>query len=406
MTVSARTKRVLLWLPLLLAVGLVLVWLLQPRPVPVDLGMIETGPIRVTVDEEGRTRVREIYSVTAPIRGRLQRIMAEVGDPVTAQETILARIEPVDPVLLDIRARRAAEAMANAALAGLDLVDAEIARVEAELELAEAELARAQALYRTNAVSAAVVDRRRSEARAFEAALAEARARRAMRQFELENAQARLIQPGDQRQGTAEASCCVPVEAPVSGVVLAVLEKSETVVEAGRPLVEIGDPRDLEVVVDVLSRDAVRIAAGAAATIEGWGGRPLDAVVRRVEPAGFTKVSALGVEEQRVNVILDPAPPLADWDRLGHAYRVDVKITVFAAEAVTLVPLSALFRDGAEWAVFVAEAGTARLRTIAINARDSTNAMVTSGLEPGQQVVLYPSERITDGTPLVRRQAP
>ena len=193
--------------------------------------------------------------------------------------------------------------------AGLVLVDAEIARVEAELTLAEAELKRARTLVRSNAVSQAVVDRRESEARALEAALDEAEARREMREFELETARARLIQPGDERRLTvAEDGCCVPVTAPVTGVVLAVLEESETVVDPGEPLVEVGDPADLEVVVDVLSRDAVRVAEGARATIEGWGGPPLEATVRRVEPAGFTKISALGVEEQRVNIILDPAP--------------------------------------------------------------------------------------------------
>jgi HlyD family secretion protein len=404
MALTATTRRLLLWLPLLLVFAGIAAWLLRPQPIPVDLAEIETGPIRVTVDEEGRTRVRDVYTVAAPIRGRLQRIRAEVGDPVTAGETILARIEPVDPVLLDIRSLREAQAMASAARAGLALVDAEIARVEAELELARSELTRAQALFRTNAVSQAVVDRRQSEARALEAALAEALARREMRQFELETAQARLIQPGDERRLTvAEDGCCVPVTAPVTGVVLAVLEQSETVVDPGRPLVEVGDPNDLEVVVDVLSRDAVRIARGVEATIEGWGGPPLDATVRRIEPAGFTKVSALGVEEQRVNIILDPATALDDWTRLGHGYRVDVRITVFAADAVTKAPLSALFRDGDRWAVFVAEEGTARLRHIEIDARDRSHAMVTAGLEPGERVVLYPSERITDGTRLVQR---
>ncbi len=404
MAIGAGTRRYLLWLSLLLVVAAALAWLLRPQPVPVDLALVETGPIRVTVDEEGRTRVREVYTVAAPMHGRLQRIRAEVGDPVTANQTVLARIEPAAPAFLDIRSLREAEAAVSAARAALVLVDAEIARVEAELELARAELVRAQTLLRTNAVSQAVVDRRRSEARALEAALAEARARREMRRFELETAQARLIQPGGERRLTpAEDGCCVPVTAPVTGVVLAVLEKSETVVDPGRPLVEVGDPADLEIVVDVLSRDAVRVRPGAQATIEGWGGPPLAATVRRVEPAGFTKVSALGVEEQRVNIVLDPAAPLDDWARLGHGYRVDVRITVFAAGAVTRVPLAALFRDGDHWAVFVAEAGRARLWQIAIEARDRDAAMVTAGLEPGVRVVLYPSERVTDGVRLVER---
>jgi HlyD family secretion protein len=404
MAMPATTRRLLLWLPILAALALTLAWLLRPLPVPVDLALVETGPIRVTVDEEGRTRVREVYTVASPTRGRLLRIRAEVGDPVEANTTVLARIEPAEPVLLDFRARREAEAAASAARASLALVDAEIAKVEAELDLARAELIRAQTLYRTNAVSQAVVDRRQSEERALEAALAEARARREVQEFDLETAEARLIQPGDERRLTvAEDGCCIPVTAPVTGVVLAVLEKSETTVDPGRPLVEVGDPTDLEVVVDVLSRDAVQVEPGAEATIEGWGGPPLAATVRRVEPTGFTEVSALGVEEQRVNIILDPAPPLDEWARLGHGYRVDVRITVFAADSVTMVPLSALFRDGDRWAVFVAEAGRARLRHIEIGARDRDAAMVTTGLEPGLEVVLYPAERVVDGVRLTER---
>ncbi len=410
MAIPAAGKRLLLWLPLLLLVAAAAVWLLRPQPVPVDLATVSTGPLRVTVDEEGRARVREVYTVAAPTHGRLRRITAEVGDPVVADETVLARIEPAEPAFLDIRSMREAEAAASAAEAGLVLVDAEIARVEAELTLAEAELKRAQTLVRSNAVSQAVVDRRESEARALEAALDEAKARREMREFELETARARLIQPGDERRLTvAEDGCCVPVTAPVTGVVLAVLEESETVVDPGAPLVEVGDPADLEVVVDVLSRDAVRVAEGARATIEGWGGPPLEATVRRVEPAGFTKISALGVEEQRVNILLDPAPDTSGalqpgWARLGHGYRVDVRITVFAADAVLKVPLSALFREGDSWAVLVDVDGRAALRLIGIEARDRTDAMVTAGLDEGERVVLYPSERIADGTRLIERR--
>jgi HlyD family secretion protein len=404
MAISAAKRRLLLWLPILIVLAAALAWLLRPLPVPVDLALVETGSLRVTVDEEGRARVREVYTVAAPTHGRLRRIEAEVGDPVTAAETVLARIEPAEPAFLDIRSVREAEAAAQAAEAALTLVDAEIARVEAELELARAELARARTLVRSNTVSQAVVDRRESEARALEAALDEAEARRTMRQFELATARARLIQPGDERRLTvAEDGCCVPVTSPVTGVVLALLEKSETVVDPGRPLVEVGDPGDLEVVVDVLSRDAVQIARGARATIEGWGGAPLEATVRRVEPTGFTEVSALGVEEQRVNVILDPAPPLEGWQRLGHGYRVEARITVLEVEDATTVPLSALFRDGERWAVFVAADGRALLRQLEIGARDRDRAVVTEGLEPGDEVVLYPSERVVDGTRIIER---
>lgn len=404
MALAAPTRRLLLWLPILLGLAGVMAWLLRPQPVPVDLSVAARGDLRVTVDAEGRTRVRDVYAVAAPVMGRLRRITAEVGDPVVADQTVLARIEPAEPTFLDFRTRRELEAAVSAAEAALALVDAEIARVEAELDLARAELDRARSLLRSEAVSQAVVDRRRSEMRALEAARAEAEARREMRRFELETIRARLIQPGDERRLTvAEDGCCVPVTAPVTGVVLAVLEPSETVVEAGRALIEVGDPGDLEVVVDVLSRDAVRIAFGAAATIEGWGGPPLQAQVRRVEPTGFTKISALGVEEQRVNVILDPAPPLEPWARLGHGYRVEVRVTVEAVEDAVTVPLSALFREGDDWAVLVARDGTARLRRLILGPRDRSHAVVLDGLEAGERVVLYPSERVGDGTRIVER---
>jgi len=401
---SPRHKRLLLWLPLLVAFAAVMAWLLQPRPVSVDLGLIERGDLRVTVDAEGRTRVREVYTVAAPIYGRLRRIVAEVGDPGRRGATVLARIEPAEPTFLDFRAQRELEAELNAATAALALVDAEIARVEAELDLARQELSRARSLLRSQAVSQAVVDRRQSGVRALEAAHAEAEARREMRRFELETIRARLLQPSDQRRlAVAEGGCCVPVTAPVTGVVLAVLEPSETVVEAGRPLVELGDPADLEVVVDVLSRDAVQIRAGAAASIEGWGGDPLAATVRRVEPTGFTKVSALGVEEQRVNVILDPAPPLAPWQRLGHGYRVDARITVEAVKDAVILPLSGLFRDGDRWAVFVERDGRAALRPLTLGPRDRRHAVVRDGLAAGERVVLYPNERIMGGTAITAR---
>lgn len=406
MRLSPLAKRLLLWLPLLIGLALVLAWLLQPRPVPVDLSRIERGGLVVTVDAEGRTQVRDVYTLAAPLRGRLRRIEAEVGDAVVAGETVLSQIEPAEPAFLDFRTRRELEAEVSRATAALALVDAEIARVEAELELARAELARARSLLRTEAVSQAVVDRRQSELRVLEAARAEAAARREMRQFELETNRARLIQPGGAQQSIAPGdACCVPVTAPVTGVVLGVLEPSETVVEAGRPLLEIGDPTLLEVVVDVLSKDAVRIDPGAAASIEGWGGEPLAATVRRIEPTGFTKISALGVEEQRVDVLLDPAPPLAPWRRLGHGFRVEVRTTVEAVEGAVLVPLSALFRAGDDWAVLVESDGTARLRRLDIGPRNRQHAVVRAGLEPGERVVLYPSERVEDGTRITERAA-
>jgi HlyD family secretion protein len=381
-----------------------LVYAFWPQPVAVDLGAVTRGPLRVTVDDEGRTRVREVYVVSAPLAGRVLRIDSHVGDPVTAGDTVLATIEPNDPTFLDRRSQTEAEAAVKAAEAAKTLAAAELMRTRAELEYANAELKRARTLATRGNISQSSLDRAELEHKTRRAGVASAEAALKVRTFELETARARLIVPGGDRVGRESPACCVQVRAPESGRVLRVLHESAGVVLAGTPLLEIGDPRDLEIVVDLLSTDAVKIAEGAQVIVEDWGGGAILAGrVRRVEPYGFTKVSALGIEEQRVNVIIDFADPPEKWRPLGHGYRVETRIVVWHGADVLGLPLSALFRDGDAWAVFVSADGIARLRRVAIGHRNSRRAEAVDGIQEGERVVLHPSDRVEDGTRIVPR---
>ena len=390
-------------LGLLVVAGLVIAF--RPQPVPVDLAAVDLGPMTVTVGDDGITRVREVFLISAPLPGRLLRIDGEVGDAVTAGDTVLGRILPTDPAFLDPRRRSEQEAAVRAAEAAMGLEEAEVERLAAELEYAEAEHRRALALFERDTVAESYLERRRLEERSAAAALSTAQARLRVRQSELEAAQAALMEPSsDSRLAGAHDAASYPVVAPIAGRILQVLQESESVVAAGTPLVEIGDPRDLEVVVDLLSEDAVQVVAGADAYIEQWGGAPLSGRVRRVEPFGFTKVSALGIEEQRVNVIIDFVDPPEAWATLGHGYRVDVRIVLWQSDSVLRVPVGALFRHQGDWAVFIANQDHARLRNIQIGHMNDEHAEIVGGLEDGNRVVLHPSDRIHDGVGITPRQ--
>ncbi len=381
-----------------------LVYAFWPQPLPVDLARIDRGPLVVTIDGDGRTRVRDVYVVSAPISGRVLRVEPHVGDIVEENETVLAVVQPTDPTFLDRRARAQAQSAAKAAEAAFALAEAEQARALAELDFARSELRRARELAKRGNVSERDLDRARLQVRTADAALATAKATVEMRRFDLETALAALIQPGEGGAAVAEGQCCIEVYSPVDGTVLRVIQESESVVAAGTPLVEVGDAADLEIVVDLLSSDAVRVATGAEVLVEDWGGGDsLSARVRRVEPYGFTKVSALGIEEQRVNVLVDFTEPAARWRNLGHGYRVETRIVEWRGEDVLRLPLGALFRDGEAWAVFVMADGVARLRRIEIDHANGRRAEVTAGLAEGERVILHPSDLVADGVRVVAR---
>ena len=399
---TAAAKRLLFWAPLAVALAVALLWVFRPAAVAVDFSEVARGPLAVSISDEGETRVRDMYVVSAPVSGHLRRIDLEAGDSVVADQTVVAQIEPSDPAFLDVRSAAEARAGLDAAAAARTHAEAQVRRAQAELEFAQSELQRIRALARSHTVSENDLDSAERRAKTTDAALAEARAGLKVRQSEYQVARARLMTPAS-RRGTSDCDC-VSVYSPVSGEVLQVLTESERVVQSGAPLVEIGDPGKLEIVVDVLSADAVRVQPGQRAVIEAWGGaRPLEGVVRRVEPFGFTKVSALGIDEQRVNVVIDIKEPRRQWQRLGHGYRVEPRIVLWESRDVLKVPLSALFRQGQQWAVFVAQNQRAVLRPVEIGHENGLEAEVVSGLEAGERVVLHPGDRVSPGVRLQER---
>jgi HlyD family secretion protein len=402
-TTSTLRRRLAFWAVPLLALLLGLVWLFRPVPVPVDLVAVQRGPLQVSVAGEGQTRVQDVFAVSAPIPGLMRRIELKVGDPVQGGKTVIARIEPSDPAFLDPRSAAEARAARDAAAAARSYAQAQVRSAEAERDFAALEYERIQILAERGAISKSELDAANRRMRTAAAALEVAQAGLRMRESEYVQAQARLLAPrGGQRASSAGRS--IEVHSPVSGTVLRVATESEGVVQAGAPLVEIGDPAKLEVVVDLLSADAVRVHPGLRVIIEAWGGdHPIEASVRSIEPYGFTKISALGIEEQRVNVIIDLAEPRERWIRLGHGYRVEPRIVLWEASDVLRIPRAALFRQEDRWAVFVEDGGRAALRRVEIGHDNGLETEILSGLAPGQRLVLHPSERVTAGARLVAR---
>ncbi len=396
---TATQRRLALWLPIAAVTAVVILWLAWPRAVAVDFARVVTGPIEVSVSDEGETRLKDVYQVSAPVPGFMRRIALKAGDAVIAGQTVIARIEPSDPAFLDQRSATEARASVRAAEAAQAIAAATVERAAAELDFAAAELRRYQALAAAHTVSASDLDAAARRARTAGAALDEARAGLRVRDAEFAQARARLLAP-DLAQRRRDADCdCVNVFSPVSGSVLRVLQESEGVIGAGRMLLELGDPVNLEIVTDLLSTEAVKVRPGQAVKIEAWGGTgTLAGRVRRVEPFGFTKVSALGIEEQRVNVIIDFTDPPARWQQLGHGYRVEPRIILAAAEKVLKLPRAALFRDGDNWAVFINDHGRARLRVVQLGLETGLEAEVSGGLSAGDEVVLQPGERVAPGT--------
>jgi HlyD family secretion protein len=391
-------RRVLLAIVIVGGLATLALW---PRTVQVDAATVRSGPLRVTIDEEGETRIRHRFVISAPVAGRVQRIDLEPGDKIKRGETVVARVWPELPPLLDARSRAEAEAAVAAAEAALGRARAEEERTRVALNLARTELRRARLLVEAGATARQELEIRESDARAAEEQAQAATFAVATAQAELERARARL------RPATSgRAPGLVSIEAPIDGVVLKRFRESESVVPAGEPLVEVGDPRNLEVVSDLLSTDAVRVAPDARVLIVQWGGeRELEARVRRVEPSGFTKISALGVEEQRVNVIMDFVNPADAWSELGDAYRVEVRVVVWEADRVQKVPTSALFRDGDAWAVYAIENRRARRTRIEVGHRSGQEAEVMGGVSEGTVVIVHPSDTLEDGARVEPREA-
>ena len=376
----------------------VLAWLVfRPSPVRVEIGSVERGRLVVTVDEEGETRVRDRFVVAAPIAGRVARLTLEPGDPVQ-QGTVVARMHPVP---LDPRTRAEAAARLEAAQAAVREATAQVENALAALEQAKRSAARARQLGRTGTIGKEEQELAELEETTRGKDLEVAQFAERAAAYNLEAARATLMAPGGDGSQALVAACesgepgCIELRSPVAGRVLRVPEKSERVVLAGTPLLELGDPAALEIVVDLLSTDAVKVHPGATMLIEEWGGaEPLAARVRRVEPSGYTKLSALGVEEQRVDVVADFA---GDTGGLGDGYRIEARIVVAEADDALLVPSSALFRRQGEWHVFAVAGGRAMLRPVKIGRGTPQQTEVLDGLSAGDEVVLHPSDQVADG---------
>ncbi|MBT6330020.1 MAG: HlyD family efflux transporter periplasmic adaptor subunit [Kordiimonadaceae bacterium] len=377
-----------------------LVYAFIPNPILVDMDTVKRGDVLVTLDGEGKTKIHDIYVVYSPIEGRVTRLESEQGDTVVAGETVIANMSPADPRFVDSRAEIQAQADIQGAQAALGFEEAQLARAQAELEFSKAEYARADQLYRSGNVSIARIERADLLVKLRETELNTALSGMEVAQSVLTAAKARLFQPGD---NDGDSSSLL-VHAPVSGKVLRILHKSEGVIQSGTPLVEVGNPEDLEIVIETLSRDAVLVEAGDTALIKRWGGtEDITAQVRVVSPSGFTKISALGVEEQRVNIYMNFIDGPAKWRGLGDAFRVEASIIVDRSDDTLFVPISALFRFEGQWSVFQVVDGVAVRQAVEVGRMNDQIAEVLSGIADGDQMVVHPGSGVVDGVRVERR---
>ena len=385
---NAHRKR--RWLPsagALVIVGLITAGL-WPKPLPVESAKVSIGTLSATVNEEGKTRIKQRFVVSAPVAGHLRRIPFKAGAEMIAGETIVAVIDPPTPAVLDARSRASAEARRDTAAANLD-------RARAQHRFAQLDLLRAEKLAAEKTLS----EQQLEDAQWRETAAAKdmTAAESALRQADVELAEFSATATG------RSTSAPIEVKAPTSGRVLRVFEESTKAIAMGTPLIEIGDPSDLEVVVEVLSRDGAAIGPGTRVLLEQWGGEtPLEARVRLVEPAAFTKISALGVEEQRVNVVADILAPVEQRRSLGDKFRVEARIVVWETDKTLKAPSGALFRRGSQWAAFVINGGRAEFREVKVGQSSGTETQILEGLKEGDEVILYPGDRIQEGQRLKR----
>ncbi len=392
MTVRRRFGLILLTVVIVAALG----YGFWPQPLWVEAATVAHQPLRVTIEAEGKTRLIDRYILSAPVAGYLHRIDWKIGDGIR-QGQPLAMIDPLPSEVLDPRRRAQAEARVAANEASLQAAQQTVTATRAEADYAKLDFERITALCQQRCVvTEAERDRAESRTRQTQAQLRSAQFAVEVAQHEVEAAKTALRHSAAQPSGAARET--VVVRATVDGQVLARPRQSEGVVEAGTPLLEVGDPRVLEIAVDVLSADAVRIRPGTPVVLERWGGeQALEGVTRSVEPVGFTKLSALGVEEQRVWVVVDLRSPAEAWSRLGDGYRVEASFIVWQGERVLQIPASALFRQGEGWAVFVIDSGQARRRPVEIGQRGGLNVEIRSGLTEGERVVTHPDDALHEG---------
>ncbi|MCC0025064.1 MAG: HlyD family efflux transporter periplasmic adaptor subunit [Hyphomicrobiaceae bacterium] len=404
-----RRSRLIIIVLAVILVGAGLVYAFWPKPMLVDIGEVTRGTLTVTIHEEGRTRVHDAYVISTPVMGRLLRVDVQPGDEVVAGETVVARMLPTSPTVLDARTREQARAAVDAAAAALKASQSDLNLAKSDLDIQVEEYNRALQLLNRDLLSESQLDQAQRKVFAAQAQRDSAEAVVSMREAELANARAQLISfddPTITAAGTEDTEELIELKAPASGRILQVLQQSETTLPAGTQIMEIGNiDKDLEITVDLLSTDAVRVSAGDRVIIENFGAdRTLNGVVERVDPSGFSKYSALGVEEQRVKAVIGFTDPPEERGNLGHGFRVEVEIVISEQNGATLVPTGALFRQGEDWAVFKVVDGVASIQVITLGENNGLEASVTGGLEPGDQIVLYPSSGLTDGAEVEQRQ--
>ncbi len=382
-----RLRGLIVTLAVVLIVGAMIVFALMPSPLPVEVGRVSRGPLQVTIDQEGETRVQDRFVLSSPVIGRLTRVDLDDGDPIRKGQ-IVARI---DPVPLNQREREEVYARVEAAAAALRLATAREAHAREDREQARRDRERAERLSKEGVISVQVLEQSRNADVTANDELNAARYSVQVAASEEKVARAGLVSVDT---GPGKPRPLIELRSPISGRVLRVVEKSERVVPVGTPILILGEPGQMEIVADVLSTDAVKIRPGAPVLLDGWGGdHPLRARVRLVEPYGFTKVSALGVEEQRVNVISDFVDPPGP---LGDGYRVEAHILIWASENALKMPLSAVFRRGQGWSAFVIAAGRAMMKNVEIGHRNESEVEILSGLAEGDQIILHPPNQLTD----------
>lgn len=388
-------------LPVILVLLVLGGWLLYgflPAPIQVEVVQATRGNVQVTVNDDGKTRIREKFLVSAPVFGKVFRIELNEGDAVVAGQTVLAMIEPSDPSLLDARARAEAEARVGAADSAIRQAEATLRRAQQAHELAVHAHERARQLVTDHVISRSEFDEAEHRQEMALADVHSAEFAAAVAKFEFEQAEAALVRIQPDVDGTSSRRT-MTITAPVDGTVLRVVQESAGVVQPGTPLLEIGDPRDLEMLIDVLSTDAVKIQRGAQVFVEHWGGEiELEGRVRIVEPSGFSKISALGVEEQRVNVLSDFTSPFEDRRTLGDGFRIEVRIVVAEADDVIKVPVGALFRERGAWHVFRIVDGRAALQAVEVGLSSGQEVEITSGIAEGETLILYPTDDVRDGS--------
>ena len=382
-----KNKRLIASVLVVAAIAAVAFW---PESMEVTVARTERGPMQVTIDEDGETRVRDQFTVSAPVSGRVHRIEIEPGDAVVRGRTVLARMTPAQSPLLDPRARGELEAAVEASSAAVGQARAERQRAAAASDRARSTLRRQQDLMKAGAIASDSLEEAETALSIAIEALRGAEFTERRVEYELQLARARLAVP-------SESGRAVEILSPIDGIVLRRLRESEAVVPVGEPLLVLGEPARMEIVADLLSTDAVRVSPGADVLVEQWGGgNTLHGRVRRIEPSGFMKLSALGVEEQRVNVLIDFTEP-SEAAKLGNGYRVEVRVVLWREDAVLKVPVGCLFRQGEDWAVFVVEADRVKRRIVQLGQRNDTDGQILGGLDEGATVVLHPPDTLVDG---------